>query len=149
MSDFEKTPGEVIVVVAKWGAFLEYLWQDRFRHQPGSFVRPLKCNGFEYECTTPGYTGRCEPRWPLQIGDTVQDGSVIWTCRAYDDQATDAIDSTTWTVPAGLTKGAEATDLLNTKVELSGGTVGENSLLNQIVTRDGRTEQQEITIEVK
>lgn len=46
-------------------------------------VRPTdgNQNGFFYQCTTSGTThASVEPTWPTTIGNTVSDGSVVWTC---------------------------------------------------------------------
>lgn len=43
---------------------------------------PAKRTGYEYEATTPGQVGVEEPAWPVVVGETVLDGSVVWTCRA-------------------------------------------------------------------
>jgi len=44
-------------------------------------VIPSTSNGFRYECTTAGTTGTVEPIWPRKVGDTVEDGAAVWTCR--------------------------------------------------------------------
>lgn len=36
--------------------------------------------GFRYKVTTAGTTGATEPAWPQEIGVTVTDGTVVWTC---------------------------------------------------------------------
>lgn len=38
--------------------------------------------GYRYECTTAGTTGITEPSWPLEVDQTVADGTVVWTCKA-------------------------------------------------------------------
>jgi hypothetical protein len=44
--------------------------------------------GYAYECTTAGTTaaddpeGSNEPTWPTTLGQTVTDGTVVWTCRS-------------------------------------------------------------------
>ena len=42
-------------------------------------VVPVSPNGLQYRCTTPGTSGGGEPAWPMAIGDTVTDGTVVWT----------------------------------------------------------------------
>ena len=49
----------------------------------GTVIKPTagKENGFVYECTTAGTGSATEPTWPTVLGDTVTDGSTVWTCR--------------------------------------------------------------------
>lgn len=45
-------------------------------------VRPMvDRNGFTYECTTAGTSGENEPVWPVTDGQTVTDGTAVWTAR--------------------------------------------------------------------
>lgn len=46
----------------------------------GTIIRPTTHNGYVYECTTAG-TGSAEPTWPTTPGETVTDGSTVFTCR--------------------------------------------------------------------
>ena len=58
-----------------WSAEAAYLLDDA--------VRPtVTRNGFTYVCTTAGTSGTSEPVWPVTVGDTVTDGTVVWTCFA-------------------------------------------------------------------
>lgn len=47
----------------------------------GAKVTPTTPNGFYYECTHAGTTGTIEPTWPTTEGQTVDDNTVVWTCR--------------------------------------------------------------------
>jgi hypothetical protein len=42
-------------------------------------------NGWRYKVTTAGTTGSTEPTWPADLGLTVTDGSVVWTCEGQED----------------------------------------------------------------
>lgn len=62
----------------------------------------------------------------------------------------DTISSSTWTVPAGLTKDSQTNDTTTTTVWLSGGTALEDYVcVNRIVTAGSRTFERSITIQVR
>lgn len=61
------------------------LWSRLTDFQAGERIRVFtggKAVGFEFEPTTPGRSGVRAPVFPSAVGDTVPDGSVVWTCRA-------------------------------------------------------------------
>lgn len=47
---------------------------------PYSVVQPTSPNGFVYICTQSGTTGLSQPTFPVIVGNTVTDGTVVWTC---------------------------------------------------------------------
>lgn len=62
----------------------------------------------------------------------------------------DTISSSTWTVPAGITKGATSNTTTITTVWLSGGTDGAvYNVVNRIVTAAGRTEERTLVVRVR
>lgn len=51
----------------------------------GTSRRPTTPTGYRYEATTAGTThASVQPTWPLVIGSTVADGTVVWTCVAEE-----------------------------------------------------------------
>jgi len=48
----------------------------------GNFVVPTTFNSYIYECTTAGTSSGSEPTWPTTIGNTINDGTAVWTCRS-------------------------------------------------------------------
>lgn len=53
----------------------------------GQWVVPdTGMNGFIYECTTAGTSSGGAITWPELIGDTVSDGTAVWTCIASDEK---------------------------------------------------------------
>jgi hypothetical protein len=58
-------------------------WQASTAYSVGSVVVPTAGNenGFRYECTTAGTSGTSQPTWPTTEGATVNDNTVVWTCR--------------------------------------------------------------------
>lgn len=62
----------------------------------------------------------------------------------------DTIDTSTWTVPTGITRTSATNTTTTATIWLSGGTSGTDyDLLNRIVTAGGRTEDRTITIRVE
>ena len=45
----------------------------------GSVVKPSSENGRHFKCSTPGTSGVSEPSWDTTIGNTTNDGTVVWT----------------------------------------------------------------------
>lgn len=65
-------------------------------------------------------------------------------------QASETITVSTWSVPAGLTKGADSIAAGMTIVWISGGTDSTNyDLTNVVTTSLGRTDERTITIMVR
>jgi len=55
-------------------------WVASTAYSAGDEVEPTTANGFVYVCTTAGTSDASEPTWPTTVGDTVTDGTVVWTC---------------------------------------------------------------------
>ncbi len=62
-------------------------WQAESDYVLTNFRVPTVDNGMCYECTTAGTSGEDKPVWPNVVGETVQDGTVVWTCREKAGQA--------------------------------------------------------------
>ena len=85
--------------------------------------------------------------WPYKDPDEVLDYELDWSTHL---DTGDTISSSTWTVPAGLTKNSDTNGDSTTTIWLQGGTEGTTyTLLNEIVTAGGRTEQQSVTLSVR
>lgn len=62
-------------------------------------------------------------------------------------QASEVIQTSTWTVPAGLTKGVEQISGGKAIVWLSGGTLGQvYTVTNHILTNQGREDERDLLI---
>ncbi len=78
----------------------------------------------------------------------VVDYDITWADQMTD--LDDTISSSTWTVPAGITKDSSSFTDTRTKVWLSSGTTGETyTLLNRVVTAGGRTLDQSVKLKMK
>ena len=62
-----------------WGASTSYAL-DAIRKP----TQPSR-NGFRYKVTVAGTSGASEPEWPLEEGETVEDGTVTWECEGPED----------------------------------------------------------------
>lgn len=83
--------------------------------------------------------------WPDKSPDDVLDYQVDWT-EALDG---DTIATSTWSVPAGITKDSDSSGDSTTTIWLSGGTADqEYEIENTIVTVANRTFKQCVTIRV-
>jgi len=61
---------------ATWAANTAYVALD--------FVVPVAAHTVCFECTTAGTShATTEPAWDTTVGNTTNDGTVVWTCRAY------------------------------------------------------------------
>lgn len=84
--------------------------------------------------------------WPAKDPDEELDYEIDWSPRV----GTDAIATSTWIVPTGITSADGSNDDTTTTIWLSGGTVGTTyTLTNRIVTDAGRTMDQSVKIKIK
>jgi hypothetical protein len=54
-------------------------WKPSNVYSVGDLVVPQSSNGYYYKCNKSGTSGTTEPQWPRTIGQTINDGSVVWT----------------------------------------------------------------------
>jgi hypothetical protein len=125
-------------------AFREYAFAQ------GAFVQAQRDTGFYYECTTAGRTSRNYPQWPRESGETVTDGSLVWTCRHPSSSTVPSVSSVDWTVPAGLTKDSQSESGTLANVVLSGGTDGvDYEVLCRMTPSSGSVIEQTIVVKVR
>jgi len=86
-------------------------------------------------------------KWPNKDPDEVLDYKIDWSSRLPEG---DAIATSTWIVPAGITKDSDAHDDTSTTIWLSSGTIGTKyAITNRVVTDDGRTMDQSVSITLR
>ncbi len=84
--------------------------------------------------------------WPPKDPDEVLDYKIDWTARLDGD----TILTSTWVVPAGITKNSDSHTTTASLVWLSGGTLGAVlELINRIITTAGRTMDQTVKLKIK
>jgi hypothetical protein len=84
--------------------------------------------------------------WPDKDPDEVLDYSLDWSARLVSD----TISTSTWTVPAGITKNSDSNTTTTTTIWLSSGVAATAyDILNRITTAGGRTMDQTVKLKVK
>lgn len=81
----------------------------------------------------------------------VKDYTLDWSGAAPGPRLTagETITTSTWIVPAGITKTTDTDTDTTTTIWLSGGTAGEHyRITNRVVTNQGRTYDWSITVQV-
>lgn len=82
-------------------------WAATTAYIVGDVVEPTTPNTYRYTCTTAGTSAGSEPTWPTgAIGDTVVDGTVVWTLTSKRHETTEIKLATTSGGLAGATAGA-------------------------------------------
>ncbi len=124
----EVDPAETKKVTLSLFRWCANFWRANEAYELLDFIRPIKANGFAYECTTPGTSGSVEPIWPRTLGSTCADGSVVWTCRAASTNGLNAITNpSAVSEPTGLSISSvsvsESTKIL---ASYSGGALGQD-----------------------
>jgi hypothetical protein len=126
-------------------------WRENEQWSLGEFIRPPLATGFAYECTTEGTSAHRPPVFPRTIGQTVEDGSAVWTCRAAGTNGLNAISGLQFVSdPTGLTISGvsvdEATKILAT---YSAGTLGQDYDAVYTFTLNGVTRVARQTVQVR
>jgi len=84
--------------------------------------------------------------WPAKDPDEVLDYNIDWSDRLVSD----TIATSTWVVPTGITAESEDKAATTTTLWLSSGTLGAKyDILNRIVTAEGRTMDQTVTLRIR
>lgn len=58
------------------------VWSASTDYALNQNVLPDTYNSFYYTCTTAGVSAAAQPTWPTTAGQTVADGTAVWTCYA-------------------------------------------------------------------
>lgn len=106
-------------------------WLASTAYALGEAVRPTTRNGFAYECTTAGTSGGSEPTWPTTPGNTVNDGTAVWTCRANYSLAQGSLAGGDFTKANGDTSGRKTTVAAK-----SGLSIHTSGTANHVATAD-------------
>lgn len=127
---------------------LEIQHEVDYEFSSGDFIR---VDGFVYECTNAGKTAAQAPEWPHVIGQTVNDGSVEWTCRDFGSSGSDSISTRSFVVSAANVTVDSSAIVLSTRVEatITAVSVGAVTVTCTIVTAAGQTIKQALKVVVK
>lgn len=120
-----KGASETLTYEIDFARALETNWQPGKEYSASQYVRPSTVNGFEYEATSAGQSDTEEPDWPVTITETVDDGTVEWTCRDFANNASDSIQTRLVTPDDGITVDGSSIQGTRIDVTVSGGTAGQ------------------------
>lgn len=153
-------------ITARWPILFQWIgacvnpWELGVDYDVGQRVRPSVPNGFEYECTTAGQVnGKKEPNWKsaVTVGATIEDGSVVWTCRLPTTGGLQRrIQSSTWHPATPIV--ADNSSVTNTVadqntaafISCAGAVVGQvYRVRNHVIFTDGSEDDAEVDIEVE
>lgn len=128
-------------------------WAPNAEEPLGAVVRP-GTTGLEYISGGGITSGEVEPEWPPDNGDTVTDGSVVWTAQSVSYTGLrHRIGSVDWTAPAGITiSDPVETDrpaLQEARISVTGGVVGRTYRIVGLVTTLAADEVFEVRLELK
>jgi hypothetical protein len=99
----ELDPGAARKVALDLFADCANFWEANQQYGVGDYVRPTLSTGFAYQ-SSGGTSARREPAWPTVLGETVTDGSIVWTCAAAGANGINAVSALTASSdPSGLT----------------------------------------------
>jgi hypothetical protein len=113
-------------------------------------ARPNLATGFYLQCTTAGRTGDHYPTWPRADGETVWDGSVLWTTRHPNSVSVPSVSSATWSVPTGIVQDSISNVGFVSSITLSGGTDGvDYELTCRMTPSSGPVVEQSIIVPVR
>lgn len=122
-----KDPDETRSVVLNFYAMCANKWRRNEKFDLAEHVRPTRPTGFAYKViNAAGTSGAREPVWPLAIGRTVPDGSLLWECVAAGDNGLNPITSLQVSasgIDAGTPVVSESVKVL---VDYVGGTLGQD-----------------------
>lgn len=87
-------------------------WAATTAYTLGNMVEPTTPNTYVYRCTTAGTSSGSEPTWPTAaIGDTVTDGTVVWTLVGKRHEITE--------ITLALSSGALATNTAGAALDIA------------------------------
>ena len=78
----------LVLIPTIWEANTVYIAGDKVYASSFESINTYYKTGRIYECTTPGTSGGNAPTWPITVGGTVTDNTIVWT---EDSAATDNI----------------------------------------------------------
>jgi hypothetical protein len=147
----EKDPDTAETYAIDWTDQLILKPLREFDFALAAIVAAQRDTGWYYECTTAGRTAQHYPEsWPREAGETVTDGSVVFTCRHPSSASVPSVQSVTWTVPTGLVKDSQLEQGRLAIITVSSGTDGvDYDVLCRMTPSVGNVMEQTIVIPVR
>lgn len=132
-----------------WRKFIVQAWRPETDYALGSIMRASVGTGFYYEATVAGISARLMPDLPIVDGETVTDGSLVWTARHPSTPTLDSISTSDWTLDAGISEVSKAINGFLTTITIGGGVEGEQYRATNLITKsNGEDEEDSLIIEI-
>lgn len=152
-AEFSERVGDQLAFAIDWTGWLAIRWIPGAMQDPGAIVRPVNANGFAYTTTAGGQSNSIEPVWPATLGQTVNDGSIVWQCVAIDNTSLQAtVSSAKWSAPSGVSILGQATkgQITLVAIDLTQATAGVDYAVNCDASfTDGESKTGQILIKVR
>lgn len=144
--------GDIVLYGIDWDGWLANYWQRGANVPAGTSVRPRSPNGYALSTVLGGWSGDREPI-STTIGQTVCDGSILWTCQAIDTTSLSAtVQSVAWKPQTGITVDRQTTtgQMVVALLDASAATAGTDYTINvPTALSDGETKVGRIVLKVR
>lgn len=151
--EFSERVGDQLAFAIDWTGWLAIRWVPGALQQPGTILRPVNPNGFAYTTVNGGQSSTLEPSWPGTLGQTVNDGSIVWQCVPIDNTSLQAtVSSVKWAAASqiGILGQAIKGQVALVALDLSGAIQGVDYLVTCAATfTDGETKTGKLLIKVR
>ncbi len=138
-----------------WLRFIVESWGSERRYVAGDIVRPPVGNGWFYTASlldagdTFGMSSKLTPNFLPGAGEVTSDGSMIWTAGRPGSLSLVAIDTSVWTLDAGIVEDSKSIVGFDTNITVSGGIEGEQyRMVNLITKATGEEEEDSLVLEI-
>lgn len=148
---FEQHPSAELDYSVEFAGHCARIREPATDYALNAVVLAPRSTGLQYRATTAGRTGTTEPRYPTTAGQTVTDGSVVWTAEAVSSSSlVRTLSTATWSATSGLTVGTPTNAGTKSTVLISGGVDGQDYEVTCVAEcSDGTSAVASFTVQIR